>query len=187
MSNTLKRDLTEPILVREGGYVDRADDKGGPTNFGVTLTTFRAYMVNDALTAEDLKKLDRETARDILWREFIERPGIDRIQNERLRARVADAAVNHGPRQAIKFLQRALGVSVDGVIGPATLAALPYLDASKLIALLDAERLRFLALIARKDKTDGDGDGVPDQLENLPGWINRMADIIAEPAQGGAA
>lgn len=179
----LKFELTEPILAREGGYVDRADDKGGPTNFGVTLETFRAYMNNnDALIAADLKKIDRETARDILWREFVEKPGIDKIQNEKLRARVADASVNHSPRQAIKFLQRALGVGVDGVIGNVTLAALPNLDASKLIANLDAERLRFYSLIARKDTHDRDGDHIPDQLENLPGWINRMADIIERAA-----
>jgi lysozyme family protein len=34
-----------------------------------------------------------------------------------------DAAVNHGPRSAVKLLQAELGVAVDGVIGPVTVAA----------------------------------------------------------------
>jgi lysozyme family protein len=56
---------------------------------------------------------------------------------------VVDAAYNHGNRQAIKFLQRAIGASDDGIIGPRTLAAVKAMDQNDIILLFLAERLQF--------------------------------------------
>lgn len=41
-----KDEIFAAILSREGGYVDHPDDRGGPTHWGITLTTARAngYM-----------------------------------------------------------------------------------------------------------------------------------------------
>ena len=56
---------------------------------------------------------------------------------------VVDAAYNHGNRQAIKFLQRAVSVNDDGLIGPKTLAAVKCLDQNDVVLLFNAERLEF--------------------------------------------
>ncbi len=178
----LRAQLIDPILAREGGWVDRAADRGGPTNWGVTLATLRSYYHDPSLGPDDLRALTRDAARDILWFDFIQKPGIDRIPNEKVMAEVADGAVNHGPDESIKLLQRALRVADDGVIGPATLTAIPYLDPEKLLTRLRAQRLRLYSQIARKNKLDNDHDGIPDQLENLPGWIDRMADVMEAAA-----
>jgi lysozyme family protein len=45
---------------------------------------------------------------------------------------VFDAAVNAGPRRAITWLQQAAGQTADGILGPATLAALKSGDALQL-------------------------------------------------------
>jgi lysozyme family protein len=58
---------------------------------------------------------------------------------------VYDGAVNSGPAQATKWLQRALGVAVDGHIGEATLRALEdCTDIDGLIAGICARRLAFM-------------------------------------------
>jgi lysozyme family protein len=57
---------------------------------------------------------------------------------------VFDTAVNSGPSQAVKFLQRALNVVVDGVLGQQTLAAASQRDAAELIEQFCEERLQFM-------------------------------------------
>lgn len=171
----LKRTLIEPILDREGGWVDRLDDAGGPTNFGVTLNTYRRYMRNDNLAGADLAKIDRNTAREILWQMFVVEPRIDTIPNEAVRAVVADASVNQGPVPAVKMLQQSLGgLIADGILGTRTLGAVPFGEAGQRAArLFLCRRLEVLVDAARTSKLDADHDGIPDKLEKLPGWTNR--------------
>jgi lysozyme family protein len=57
---------------------------------------------------------------------------------------VFDLAVNSGPGRAAKMLQKILGVTQDGAIGPQTIAKALNTDSSKLIADYNAERLAFL-------------------------------------------
>jgi lysozyme family protein len=56
---------------------------------------------------------------------------------------VFDEAVNMGVHGAIKVLQGALGVPVDGIMGPATYAALNSAPQTKLALRLSASRLEF--------------------------------------------
>jgi lysozyme family protein len=54
-----------------------------------------------------------------------------------------DAAVNHGIGQAIRFLQRAVDVADDGVVGPVTLAAVRAMSVTDVLSRFSAERLEF--------------------------------------------
>ena len=38
------KELAAFVLEREGGYCNRKADKGGPTNKGVTLATYRSVF-----------------------------------------------------------------------------------------------------------------------------------------------
>jgi lysozyme family protein len=58
---------------------------------------------------------------------------------------VFDAAINSGPAQAIRWLQRAIGVRDDGVVGPATIAAARTFNGSALAARFNGTRLEFMA------------------------------------------
>jgi len=81
---------------------------------------------------------------------------------------VFDAAVNQGPKWAAKFLQRALGVKDDGIIGPQTLAAAKNKsDQRGLIVEIGARRGRFYGGLSIF-KTFG------------LGWMRRLMDITAE-------
>ena len=61
-----------------------------------------------------------------------------------VRYAVFDAAVNSGPAQSVRWLQRALGVADDGVLGPRTLAAANAANPDALRARIVAQRLTFM-------------------------------------------
>ena len=56
-----------------------------------------------------------------------------------------DAAVNHGIGNAIRILQRAVGVADDGLVGQITLAAINEKSLDDVLVLFNAERLEFYA------------------------------------------
>ncbi|GKY87512.1 holin-associated N-acetylmuramidase [Sinisalibacter aestuarii] len=123
-------DIADQILDREGGYVNDPDDPGGATNHGVTIHTMRRLGLDldgdGVVTAEDVRRLTRDQARDIFIRHYFDVPGIGRLP-EVLQPPVFDMYVNAGA-QAVRILQRLLGqmgqpVTVDGAIGPETEAA----------------------------------------------------------------
>ena len=124
------QEIAAEIVAREGGFVDDPDDPGGATNHGVTIHTMRRLGLDldgdgDVDTA-DVRRVTAERAQAIFVQHYFERPHIDRLP-EVLQASVLDMYVNAGSH-AVKILQRLLTrmripCTVDGVIGPQTIAA----------------------------------------------------------------
>ncbi len=123
-------EIAEEIVAREGGYVNDPDDPGGATKYGVTIGTLRGLgldLTGDGVVdRRDVKRLSREQARDIFIEHYFRRPGIGDLPGP-VQASVFDMYVNAGAN-AVRILQRLLvrmgfEVSVDGVIGPQTIAA----------------------------------------------------------------
>lgn len=125
-------DLIDAVIDREGGYTDHPADRGGPTRWGVTEAVARA----DGWTGA-MRHLPRTRAASIYRRLYWLRPRLDAVATRapRLAAELFDTGVNMGASVAIGFLQRGLnalnrGASdypdlvLDGLVGPATLAAL---------------------------------------------------------------
>jgi lysozyme family protein len=163
MDRNFERALSA-VLKHEGGYSNHPEDKGGPTNKGVTLANFRAF-VKPGGTVEDLKKLTVAQAgvvyRRHYWDEVMGNDLPDGVDYA-----VFDFAVNSGPSRAAKFLQKVVGVAEDGKIGPVTLKAAKAMDAPTLVnRLLDA-RMAWLQ-----------------GLSNFPtfgrGWTSRVAGVRA--------
>lgn len=95
---------------------------------------------------------------------------------------VFDAAVNNGVGQAARWLQAALGVTVDGVIGPATRAALAKANAEEVLTELHASRIYMMAGL-NTWKTFG--RGWSRRLARLPYQAARMEpDYEPTPAGG---
>ena len=124
------REITEEIIAREGGYVNDPDDPGGATKYGVTLGTMRRLGLDldrdGQVTAADVKRLTRAQAADIFMEHYYVRTRVAELP-EVLRASVYDMYVNAGA-SAVRILQRLIRdmrieVTVDGVIGPETIAA----------------------------------------------------------------
>lgn len=162
-------DTLDRIIKREGGFVDRPEDAGGPTNYGITISTLSGWR-DKAVTAVEVRALDADEARQIYRLEYIERPGLLAIENAVLFDAVLDSAVNHGPATAIKMLQKALGgLRLDGVLGPVTRAALAAMPVEALYRRFVAERARRYGEIITAD---------PKQATFAKGWMNRLAGFI---------
>jgi lysozyme family protein len=160
-------DVITEVLRREGGYVNHPSDRGGPTNYGITLKTLAAWR-GQPVTAEDVLALTEAEARDIYRREYVERPGLDQIADPLLRGLLVDYAVHSGPRRAIEELQRVAGVTVDGKLGPQTLSAVAVKGAESLRRGVLRARGRFLARLLSD----------PSQRVFAAGWVNRLMEFV---------
>lgn len=129
------------LIGHEGGYVNDPRDPGGETKFGISK---RAYPNLDIanLTLADAKALYR--------RDYWDRAQLDKFP-ESIADDVFDTAVNSGIGQAIRFLQRAVGVADDGNVGPLTLAAASRIDAQTLQARYNGQRLDFMTRLSGWD------------------------------------
>lgn len=125
------------LIGHEGGYVNHPSDPGGETMWGVTARVARAFGY-----AGPMSELPREAAKAIYRSQYWDTIKADSMPPA-VAFQVFDAAVNHGVAQAAKFLQRAAGVTADGVIGPKTLAAVNDRDTAALVFLFNAEREQF--------------------------------------------
>ena len=150
----------ETLLKHEGGFSDHAADPGGKTRYGVTEAVAREVGYRGDM--QDLPlDLAKRIYKDKYW---------DSVKAENLppgiRYAVFDAAVNSGPKQSVLWLQRALGVTADGVIGPQTLLAANQFSAESLRLRVLSQRLRFMTAL-------------PTWSSFGRGWANRIADLMA--------
>lgn len=103
-----------PLLLElEGGYVNDPSDPGGETKYGISR---RAYP------SLDIANLTKDQASQIYYTDYWLKGQCQAIPFP-LNCYHFDTGVNQGITQAAHILQRTVGVTVDGVIGPATLAA----------------------------------------------------------------
>lgn len=145
------------LIGHEGGYVspERAilnDDPGGETKYGISR---RSYP------GEDIAGMTLDRAKLIYRRDFWGPAGCDTVPPS-VRFDLFDTAVNSGPKQAVKLLQRAVQETDDGILGPRTLQAVQSMQPQRLAAHFNAHRLLLM--------TD---------LKNWPsngrGWARRVA------------
>lgn len=143
----------DKLISHEGGYVNDSRDPGGETKFGISK---RAYP------QVDIKALTLDAAKAIYKRDYWDRAQCDKLPPA-LAYLLFDAAVNSGIGQAIRFLQRALNLADDGVLGPLTLATVQRMDAESVAVRFLAQRLEFMTKLSTWD-TFGKG------------WARRIAD-----------
>lgn len=103
----------EVTIGFEGGYVYNPHDKGGETKYGISKKSYPFL---------DIKNLTKEQAKEIYKRDYWDRCKCDFIPDA-LAIALFDFAVNSGVNRAVRYLQRSVGVTVDGVIGNQTIGA----------------------------------------------------------------
>ena len=131
----------------EGGWSDHKDDPGGATQYGITLATYTTWRRSQGLpdpSAADLRAITEEEVEAIYQQNYWDACRCDELPPP-IALVVFDMAVNAGPSRSIRLLQEALGVSVDGIIGPKTLAAAHAADPQKAAAEFTARRSLYYA------------------------------------------
>ena len=106
----------EMLLHHEGGYVNHPDDPGGETNLGVTK---KVYVASGG--KKSMKKLTVKDVAPIYKKSYWSRLKCDDLPSG-LDFCAFDWGVNSGTGRVAKALQKICGASVDGAIGPKTLA-----------------------------------------------------------------
>ena len=143
------------------GYGNDPTDAGGETKYGI------AKNANPDL---DIANLDWNGAMSTYYHRYWEPGNCPNISSVRVTVLHFDGCVNNGVGRAAKFLQQAAGVTADGQIGPATLAAVNAADEIAICNSICDQRAAFYgAIVAAR----------PDQVKYLNGWLRRVNEMRA--------
>ena len=163
------------ILSKEGGYVNDKDDSGGPTNFGITLATWRkvGYDKNDdgVINKEDIKLLTEDDFHRVFKKNYWDACKADQIKDQSVANLLVDFAYNSGVARVSKFIQKIVGVTADGIVGSKTINAINNYPRGQrqLFATLRQRRINYL---------DGIVIANPTQKKFYNGWMNRVNAIV---------
>lgn len=154
----------------ERGYSNHPRDPGGATQDGVTQRVYDAWRRSNGLAPRPVRQSTPDERGQIFREQYwlpvrgeALPPGIDLA--------VYDFAVNSGVSRAIRYLQAALGVKMDGHLGEVTIRA--ALDAAetgnavKVVQSIMAGREKFLRGLSTFDAFGN-------------GWMNRLVDVGKE-------
>lgn len=158
----------------EGGYANDPQDKGGPTNHGITQATYDTWQKAHGLVPQGVKAISKEEVAAIYREGYWDAAGCNGL-DDLVALVVFDAAVNHGVKRSSRWLQKCVMVTQDGVVGPQTLKAANNVEPVALAtALLDL----------RQDFYNDIVENSPSQGKFLNGWLNRVAALRKEIRHG---
>lgn len=174
--------LFEPAYKRfiqpfEGGYVNNPNDRGGETYAGISRV--HNPQENDLWTTIDFEKRARYNGTiprgtkfpaiqylvDAFYKSLWEKHRLSEIKSQGVATMFFDFIVNSGATKAVKILQKLVGTTADGIVGPITLGAVNKSNERDLLTRLTEARKDFYFTIVENDDT---------QKEFLAGWLNRL-------------
>ncbi len=158
--DALFADAVAVVLAHEGGYWD--DPAAGPTNFGFAL------KFNPDLTVDAIRHMTRGQA-IARYREKWWQPWRWHELPRGIAIKTFDLAIDMGPGDAVRCLQRALRaagkpVKDDGALGTVTVTAAADADEGRLLAALRSESAAHYRLTVAAH---------PDRSADLTGWLAR--------------
>ena len=160
------------ILSWEGGFSCHPNDKGGATNKGVTIATWRSVGYDKDgdgdIDVDDLRKItDSDAVSRVLKPHYWDRWKADQIKSQSVANILVDWVWASGAN-GIKPVQELLGVKVDGIVGAKTLAALNARNPRQLFDEIKKEREAYIERIVKNN---------PTQAVFKRGWLNRLNSI----------
>ena len=154
-------DAFDALIGNEGGYSFNPKDPGGETMWGVTARVARAWGHTGAM-----RDLPRDTAKAIAKKLYWDPLRLDEF-DARVAFQIFDANYNGG--HPVIWMQGAAGISVDGLIGPNTIAAVEATDPLRFMMRWNSLRIRYFTSL-RTWLTFGKG------------WVLRIANNLMKGA-----
>lgn len=130
------------LLKHEGGFVNHPKDPGGMTNLGVTKRAWESY-VGHSVGEEEMRALTPAKVEPFYKAKYWDLVKGDELPSG-LDHCLFDTCVNSGPSRAVMLLQDALGIPIDGHLGPMTLGAIAHHALGQLISSYTTVRLAYL-------------------------------------------
>jgi len=140
----------------EGGEVDIDVDRGGATWYGISSGFLKGIGRKGPISKADAKKISFEY--------FWEPAKCDEMDPVAAWS-YCDALFNHSPRAAARIFQGALGVKVDGSVGPKTRAAAKDINQRLFVERYRIARTRYYVSLVKND---------PTQFTFFVGWVDRV-------------
>lgn len=163
--------LFKIIRKWEGRWSDHKSDKGGKTNMGVTLSTWKScgYDKNGDgdIDVDDLRMITPDDVFHVFKKHYWDRYQADFIHNQSIANICVDWVWASG-RPGITRVQQLLQIKVDGIVGAQTVASINLANQRQLFEAIKADRIRFIEEICKRD---------PSQLVFRKGWLNRINDL----------
>ena len=150
------------MLPHEGGYSNNPHDPGGPTKFGISAIRHPELNIHDLTLAQ---------AEEIYRRDWWDKYGYGRIDDQDIANKVFDLSVNMGASRAHKILQEACNrcgsnIKEDGGLGPITIAAVNSRDPVPLMIWMRSVAGDFYRTLAEEK---------PQLKAFLDGWLERAS------------
>ncbi|MBE6453047.1 MAG: hypothetical protein E7012_06135 [Alphaproteobacteria bacterium] len=142
-------------IPSEGCYGNEINDKGGETKYGIS----KRWYPN-----EDIPNLTRERANALLYRDYWNYNGINKLPRT-IAGAVFDNAVNQGQPTAIKNTHKALGLDSGNIIGKQTMSKISNIPPSQFLI-----NLKNAAMAVNNSHISNDKD----QNNFKNGWNNRI-------------
>jgi len=160
-----------PIIGKwEGKFVNDPADKGGATNMGITIGTWKQIGHDKDgdgdIDVQDIQLLDYNDFCAVLKR-YWNRWVADSIINQSVADILVDWVWSSGS-WGIKLPQRILGLKEDGIVGVVTLKAINSANQKELFEKIFKAREEFYRKIVKRD---------PSQQKFIKGWLNRLNDF----------
>lgn len=156
------------LRAKKRGFADDPDDRGGATMVGVTIGTYRSYCKykgKKVPSVTDLKNISYKEWRDIIHTMFWSKWKADLIEDQNVANMIVDWVWASGQGIGIKRVQKILGVTADGIVGPKTIAAVNAQNPKELFKkVYDGRAAHFNAIVKAN----------PSQKKWLKGWMNRI-------------
>lgn len=166
MTATNFKPSLKEVLHHEGGFVNHPEDPGGMTNLGVTKETYEDWIGHPVSEAV-MRKLTPALVTPLYKKKYWDAVKCDALPTG-LDLCVFDFAVNAGVKRSGRYLQKIVGATQDGVVGPATLKA------------VEAKRAA-IGTVALIDQFQDERRAYYRQLPKFPtfgrGWLRRVDEV----------
>lgn len=185
-------ELAPAIAKWEGGYVNDPLDRGGATNMGVTIGTWRlvGYDKNGdgRIDSNDIRLLTHDDFKFVLQK-YWDKWKADEIDNQSVANLLVDWYWMSG-KHGIVIPQRLLGVAADGIVGPITLKAVNEVNPKDFFDEVKKARVKFYndivaSSVRAYERKIGRKSTQREQLQNtqmryFKGWMNRLNSFVYE-------